>query len=442
MDLPFGGGKNTLPVMKFPRLVAFLFSGLPWLCVSGAKAENWPRFRGPNGSGLAAGVSIPAEWADADYRFRVDLPGIGHGSPVVWGDRLFLLAAGETATAKSQTWMPLCLSTQDGSVIWKHEIAEGGFKGHRFNSPASTTPAVDEKRVVFTWGTKEKLTMVAFSHSGEKLWESDLGPVNGGHGFAASPMLLGDLVILNNDQEKRAGNLLAVHADTGKVAWTVERRSERISYSVPCVFEANGRPLLMFTNWQHGFTAIDPKDGSVVAELSVFNTDTNERAISSPVVYRDLVIGTCGFTANPKHCVAVKMNEENELEEVWRVERNAPHIPSVIVVGDRCFLWDDAGIVTCVAAATGEEIWKGRVPGIEGPCMGSPVSDGARIYCADESGNVHVIAADMELRVLGKNALGDLCRSTPAFGDGALFVRTHGKLFAVSSSRQNAQLFR
>ncbi|MCB1235778.1 MAG: PQQ-binding-like beta-propeller repeat protein [Verrucomicrobiae bacterium] len=437
--------------MRLRRYPLVFFAIFPIaLLVSLARAENWPRLRGSNGAGVSTETKIPAEWNDAAFRWKIDLPGLGHGSPVVWGDRIFLLcasepaplprakgkkkgasAAGEAAPPRPQTWMPVCVSTRDGAVLWKAEFSEGFFKGHRFNSPASTTAAVDEKRVVFTWGTADKLTMIAFTHAGEKLWESDLGPVNGGHGFAASPMLLGDLVILNNDQEKQAGNLLAVDAATGKVAWTVARHSERISYSVPCVFEANGRRLLMFTNWRHGFTAVDPKDGSVVAELSVFNLETNERAISSPVVYRDLVIGTCGFTANPKHCVAVRLTAENKLEEVWRVERNAPHIPSVLVVGDRCFLWDDAGIVTCVEAATGKEIWKGRVPGVEGACFGSPVSDGEKIFCADEAGNLHVIAAGDDLKPLAKNILGELCRTTPAFGDGAMFVRTTGKLVAV-----------
>jgi outer membrane protein assembly factor BamB len=422
--------------------VSLLFSA------AAAQAENWPRFHGPNGSGVAVETKVPAVWADSNFRWRVDIPGVGHGSPVVWGEKVFVLsatgaapkqkgkkkspvAAAPAGAKEDQRWMPLCLSTKDGSVLWKAEISGDSFSGHRFNSPASTTPAVDDKRVVFTWGTAEKLTMIAFSHAGEKLWESDLGPIKGGHGFAASPMLFGDLVILNNDQEDEMGNLLAVDANTGVVKWTVKRHSQRISYSVPCVISHGGRELLVFTNWQHGFSVIDPADGSVVAEKSVFTLDTNERAISSPVVYRDLVIGTCGFTANPKHCVAMRLTADNELEEVWRVERNAPHIPSVVVVGDRCYLWDDAGIITCVEAATGKELWKGRLPGVEGPCMGSPVSDGERIFCADESGNIHVIAVGDELKPLAKNVLGDLCRTTPAFGDGALFVRTAGKLVAV-----------
>lgn len=414
-------------------------------------ADNWPRFRGPNGSGVTEGVKLPAEWSEADFRWKIDLPGIGHGSPVVWGDRLFLLAASEpparlkkrkgkngglvkpaAGSAKPQRWIPVCVSTKDGSILWKQEITDGTqkHKGHRFNSPASTTPAVDGKRVVFTWGTPEKLTMAAFSHQGEKLWQSDLGPVSGGHGFAASPVLLGDLLILNNDQEKGGGSLLALDANTGAVKWTVKRQSQRLSYSVPCIFESGGRKLLAFVNWKHGFTIIDPQDGRVVAEKSVFNTKVNERAISSPVVYKDLIIGTCGFTANPKHCVAVRL-KGNQLEEVWRIERNVPHIPSLLVVGDKAYLWDDSGIVTCVKAATGEELWKGRVPGVEGKCFGSPVSDGEKIFCSDESGNINVIAVGDELKHLATNKLGELCRTTPAFGDGAMFVRTYGKLVAV-----------
>lgn len=440
-----------LRAFRAPLAAALLASCLATL----QGGENWPRFRGPNGSGVSASVVIPAPWPAEGLRWSADLPGIGHGSPVVWGDRLFLLCAteaagkgkakgknkgkgkaaaspdGEATAPAAQRWMPLCLDTKDGSVIWKAELAGGDFSGHRFNSPASTTPAVDGNRVVFTWGTAERLTMAAFDHDGKELWVSDLGPVSGGHGFGASPLLLGDLVILNNDQENGKGNLLAVDASTGAVKWTVPRHSKRISYSVPCVVNRGGRDLLVFTNWQHGFTVVDPADGSVVSEQSVFNLETNERAISSPVAWRDLVIGTCGFTANPKHCVAMRIDEAGQLSEAWRVERNAPHIPSVLVVGDRCYLWDDAGIVTCLDAATGRELWKGRVPGVEGPCMGSPVSDGRSIFCADESGNVHAIALGDALRPLGKNALGDLCRSTPAFGDGAMFVRTFHRIVAV-----------
>ena len=433
----------------------FLLSLLPIIACSPILADedgNWPRLRGENGSGVANSATIPPVWKDESFAWKTTLPGAGNGSPVVWGDRIFLLsakpaesakpaAAAEKGTKKKkakkpatpQVWMPVCVSATDGSTLWSHEFSDGAFKGHKFNTAASSTPAVDSKRVVFTWGTAAKLTMVAFSHAGEKLWKKDLGPVNGGHGFGASPTLIGDLVVLNNDQEKGAGNLLAVNAKTGELAWTVERRSQRISYSIPCLFKSGDRELLMFTNWQHGFTAIDPKDGSVVADKSVFNTDTNERAISSPILAGNgIVIGTCGFTANPKHCVAMKLNG-TELEEIWRIERNVPHIPSPIVVGENAYLWDDAGIITCVKAATGEEFWKARLEGAEGSFFGSPVSDGKSIFCADESGNIHAIAVSTEgLKILGKNKIADECRTTPAIGKNVMFVRAGESLVAVN----------
>jgi outer membrane protein assembly factor BamB len=269
---------------------------------------------------------------------------------------------------------------------------------------------------------------VSLSHKGEVQWEKNMGPVSGGHGFGASPILYQDLVILNNDQENEKGNLFALHATNGEVAWTVPRRSKRISYSVPCVFQEK----LVFVNWQHGFTAIDPADGSVVDEKSVFNLKTNERAISSPVVVGELVIGTCGFTANPKHCVAMKMTG-GKWEEVWRIEKNVPHIPCVVASGSKelVFLWDDSGIVTCVETATGKPHWKERLPNMQGTCFGSPVTDGKHIFCADESGNIHVIAASKDFNYLAFNPLGESCKTTPAIADGKMYVRTAETLHAI-----------
>ena len=429
-------------------LLLSIFASL--FCAATIPAAEWPRFRGPNGSGIDDAAATPSKLNDDSQQWSVEIPGSGHGSPVIWGDRIFLLSAvPETSPepepaakgkgkkkgkgkpgATAYQWLTLCLDRNTGETIWEKKFDQRKFKGHRFNSAASSTPAVDSERVVFAWGTADQLTVVSLSHEGDLHWQKDLGPVVGGHGFGGSPILYGDLVVLNNDQEKENGNLFALHAKNGEVAWEVERKSQRISYSVPCVYEANGREVLVFVNWQHGFTAINPKNGAVIADKSVFNTETNERAISSPIVTRGLVIGTCGFTANPKHCVAMRLTDGEEWEEVWRIERNVPHIPSLIAVGDLAFLIDDSGIGTCVDSLTGEEKWKERIPGVEGSIFGSPVSDGKHIYFADESGNVHVIAASEEFQPVSKNPLGELCRSTPAIIDGAVILRTETRLTA------------
>ncbi|MEM7146262.1 MAG: PQQ-binding-like beta-propeller repeat protein [Verrucomicrobiota bacterium] len=409
------------------RLTAAAAIGIGLIGLAGA--GEWDRFRGPNGSGLAEGASIPAEWKKSDYKWSVDLPGVGHGSPVVWGERIFLLCGDE----EKGTRMPVCVNAADGEVIWSEEFTPGNSKRHRFNSVASTTPAVDEERVYFSWGNKEGLTLTAFSHDGELEWEAELGPVSGGHGFGASPMMYGDLLVLNNDQEgEENGFLIALDRKTGKEVWRVPRQSKRISYSTPVVYEvgAGGEEALVFTNWTHGFTAIDPESGDVLADKSVFYQDTNERAISSPIVYDDLVLGTCGFTKNPKHAIAMRLRPGGDFEEVWRIERSVPHIPSPIFVNDLVFLWDDAGIVTCVDPGTGEVKWRERVEA-KGEVYGSPVSDGEKIFCADKEGVVSVIAAGDTFEVLGQNDLGELCRSTPAIADGVLYVRTNGKLHAI-----------
>lgn len=381
---------------------------------------EWPRFRGKNGAGVVAGPDIPATWKESDYLWKKELPGIGHGSVVVAGERLFLLCA----DAKSSERTVLAVRAKDGEILWQKSYETGKFKGHRFNSAASTTPAVDNEKVYVTWGTKKELTVTALTHEGEQVWQSDLGPIKGGHGFGASPMVHGDLVVINNDQDGES-SLVALDKSSGEKRWEIPRKSVRLSYSVPVV---TGDGTLVFTNWQHGFTAVDPKSGKVLSDVSVFNLKKKERAISSPVMAGKLIIGTCGFTNEPKHAVAMKL-ENGKLEEVWRIERSVPHIPCPIVVGERVFLWEDKGIGTCLNHQTGEVIWRARIGGAT--YFGSPVSDGKKIFCVDAAGTVHCIAAANEFKELGRTELGELCRSTPAIAHGNLYLRTAKNLLAV-----------
>ena len=402
--------------------------GLFFAAVCAVQGSEWTRFRGPNGSGLGEG-SFPVEWKKSDFAWEIDLPGTGHGSPVLWEDKIFLLCGDE----ESGNRMPVCVNAKDGEVLWKVEFDPGNSKRHKFNSVASTTAAVDENQVYFTWGNKEGLTMVAFTHEGKKVWEQDLGPVSGGHGFGASPMVFGGIVVLNNDQEgAENGSLLGLDRKSGEKVWEVERHSQRISYSTPCVFKASdtGKELLVFTNWTHGFTAVDPSNGKVVSEVSAFDQEKAERAIGSPFVFGDMIMGTCGFTKYPKHAVAMRLTEKGGFEEVWRIERSIPHIPSPIYVNDLMFFWDDAGIVTCLEPESGEVIWRERVEA-KGEVYGSPVSDGKNIFAVDKEGMVSVIAASREFELLGQSELGDVCRAGPAISGGVMYVRTFGKLFAV-----------
>jgi len=399
--------------------IALLFCLTPWL-----HADHWPRFRGPNGSGVATDA-IPVKWEQQHFKWKTALPGTGHGSPIVWGDKVFVLCADENTGERTAA----AVEAQSGRVIWKLIFPAKAHKHHKQNSFASSTPAADAKSVFFSWGTPEQLTIAALSHDGELQWQSNLGPVKGGHGFGASPIVHGNLVILNNDQDGES-SLIALDKSTGAVKWKTPRQSKRLTYSTPCLYTAPGRESeLIFTNWHHGITGIDPTTGKVNWENDVFGKPAKERAIGSPIIAGNLVIGTCGFVTKLKHVVALKP-ESGKMTEAWRIEKSVPHIPTPLLLGKNLFLWNDQGVVTCVEAATGKIHWSERSIR-SGRFYGSPVAANGKIYCAESNGKIIVMSGDGKFEVLAENDLDETCHTTPAIADGRMFIRTYKHLIAI-----------
>jgi outer membrane protein assembly factor BamB len=413
------------------RCPALLVVSLLLPASAACHAQDWTRFRGPNGSGVSAATTVPVKWTEKDYNWNIALPGVGHGSPVVWKDRLFLMAE----EGKGATRVVMCVRTTDGSVLWKKTFESSSHRKHRKNSFASSTPAVDEKHVYVAWATPRKLTLMALDHDGTVKWDVDLGRVKGGHGFAASPIVYDDLVVLSNDQNGKS-SLIAVDRMSGKVRWNVPRRSERLTYSTPCVYERKGRPAeLIFTNWRHGITGVDPKTGGTNWEAGVFDQASKERAIGSPIIDGELIVGTCGFVKNPKHLVVVRPGEgakPKDVKELFRVERNVPHIPTPLAYNGRLYLWADNGVVSCYEIKTGKQLWVQR---IGGNFFGSPVCVNGRLYCVNDKGTVVVIAAADTFQLLAKNPLNEACQSTPAVANGAMFVRTESHLVSIGGKK-------
>jgi outer membrane protein assembly factor BamB len=387
-------------------------------------AQEWTRFRGPNGSGVSDAKTVPASWTESDYNWRLDLPGEGHSSPVLWGERLFL-----TSAEAGQRWV-LCIDAAAGKELWRKGYPFAAYKKHNMNSFATSTPAVDAERVYVLWQSREASALAALDHAGNELWSFDVGPFKGGHGGGVSPIVYDGMVIVGNDQEGPS-SLIAVDAATGKLRWQAERRSTRATYATPCVYQTGDRPAeLIFTDWEHGITAIDPATGEQKWELSVFGSEV-ERAIGSPLVAGDLVIGTCGFVTSKKHLVAVRPQDAPDgvkVEEVYRFEKGAPHLPTPIVVGDLLFAITEQGIATCLDVKTGEQVWQQR---IGGNFAGSPVCAGGKLYAVDDNGTVVVLAASREYQELARNELGQLSRSTPAIAGGRLYLRTVSRLFSI-----------
>ena len=390
-----------------------------------ATGENWPRFRGPNGTGIS-NSQIPVKWTSKNFQWKTHLPATGHGSPIVWGNSIFLLCADEQEGSRTAVG----INTNTGKILWAVKFAASKHKHHKQNSFASSTPAADAERVYFSWGTPDNLTLVAISHGGKLIWKKDLGAVKRGHGFGASPIIYKNLLILNNDQDGDS-SLIALDKNNGKIAWESPRKSKRLTYSTPITYTAPDRKEeLIFTNWTHGITGVNPTNGKVNWENSVFNQSSKERAIGSPITAGDLVIGSCGFVTKLKHIVALRPKGKL-MEEVWRIEKSVPHIPTPILIGKNLFLWNDQGIVTCVEAETGKIQWNERTVR-SGKFFSSPVAANGIIYCIDSNGKMIVMRGDGKFEILAENDLDQRCNSTPAIANNRMYIRTYTHLIAIA----------
>lgn len=395
-----------------------------------APAQEWTRFRGPNGSGVSAARSVPTNWGEHDYNWKIELPGVGHASPVVWERTIFLTSGDEQSGAR----IALAVDAGQGRILWSHRFEAAPYNKHKLNSFASATPAVDEQHVYFCWATPEEYLVVALRHDGQEAWRVDLGPFRAGHGFGVSPIVDGELVIVPNEQEGQSA-LVALERASGAIRWRVTRDS-KVTYSTPCLFESSGGPAqLIFTNYEHGITALDPQSGRKLWEIDVFDKSHLEMAIGSPVIAGDLVLGVCGWLGHGNEVIAVRPDMRDgtsSVKQVYRIDRGAPLCTTPVVKGGLLFLWADSGIVTCADAASGENFWRKRVGGT---FYASPVCVGDHLYNISADGQAVVLAADKEFELVARVELGEPSHSTPAVADGIMYLRTFGHL--MSLGREN-----
>ncbi len=412
-------GRRLLPIAAL--LVVF---------VSGSRlgAEQWSRFRGSSGAGIGNATTVPVKWTEKDYNWKVRLPGVGHSSPVLWGSRIFLTCADN----KTATRMILCLGTADGGIVWQRDYPSRLYRHHRDNSFASSTPAVDAQGVYVTWTTPDEVTLLALSHNGHEKWRRNLGPFKSMHGSGTSPIVFDALVILANDQRGRAF-LLAVERKTGRTRWQVERRSGLTPASTPCIYRPEaGAPELIFTSTAHGITSVDPSSGRINWEVEDVFLD---RCVGSPVFAHGLVIASYGFGNRGTRLVAVRPGSKDKNIDpklVYDITKSVPLVPTPLVKDDLLFLWADDGYVTCVHVATGEQIWRERVGG---SFYGSPVCVNDRLYCISKKGDVVVLAASDEFRLLARVPLGELSYATPAVSKGVMYIRTCSHLISLGGKK-------
>ena len=415
---------------------------------AGPAAGDWTRFRGPNGSGVSE-AAAPVRFGEKDFDWKIELPGTGHSSPVVWGEHVFVTAADEDTDRR----LLLCVNLADGTVVWEHAFELKPYKMHGDNSYASSTPAVDDKHVYVQWTTQDSFTVLAVRHDGTEAWREELGRYKTQHGGGGSPVVHGGLVVVNLDHDEPGSFVAALDRDTGDVRWKTPRGSTMFSTSTPCVFTDDaGREQLVFTTNANGFAALDPASGEVLWELpGVFP----QRVVSSPVAGPGVVVGACGqgaggvltlavrppgASASPppqegRAVVAGATSKSDEPRVAYRLTEKVAYVPTPLVYKEWLFTWSDGGTVTCHDAATGERVWQEDV---KGTFFASPICAGGNLYCVSKRGEVVVVRAADKFELLARNDLGEASHATPAVAGGRIILRTAGHLISVGGKAPQA----
>lgn len=391
--------------------------------------QEWPRFRGPDGSGLVPELPIPATFALDDARWNVKLPGKGHSSPVIWNDRIWVTCEGTERGRRSL----VCLSTADGSRVWAKDLEFEPHAQHRFNSSASSTPAADGQRVYVAWTTGRKLVATAFDHAGKRLWRRELGPSTAQHGSGASPVVIDDIVLVGNDHEGDGSALFGLDAKTGEPVWKRDRDSTRASYATPIVRRADGKVDVIFASTSHGITCLEPKTGRLLWETG---PGFRQRFVGSPAIADGVLFAAAGSGGGGKESIAVELpavGAKAEAKILYRVRRRLPYVTSPIGIGQRFFSVADGGFASCLDAKTGDEVWNER---LDGSFYASPICIGDRIYVVSRSGELFVLKAADEFELLGRVDLGEASYATPAVADGTLYLRTETRLIAVGAKKE------
>jgi outer membrane protein assembly factor BamB len=390
-------------------------------------ADDWPRFRGPNGSGLAApSPSIPVQFSASDYKWKIDLPGSGHSSPSVWGDRLFVTCS-DPASARRTL---LCINTKDGSEFWHKDFDSHTFKQHNDNSYAAATPAVDVDQVYICWIAPETYMFYAFDHKGNELWKRDLGPFKSQHMNGGSPILFEDMVILAVDQDAADKSyVIAMDRKTGEPRWQTPKRGGTAASSTPCIYQPReGNPQVILTNTADSMQSLDARTGKLVWEVPQV---MRLRSVASPIVAGDLVVANCGEGAKNRVLIAVRppVSPGRKPQIVYKITTTtSPYVPTPLYKDGRLYLWNDTGGVTCLKADSGEVIWEGQT---KADFYGSPMSVNDNLYAMSKKGEVIVVGMGDKFELLARNPLSEQTHATPAVAGGKLFLRTTSHLYCL-----------
>jgi len=386
-------------------------------------ADDWPWWCGPNRDNIGApGQTPPVRWSDTEnVVWKADVPGRGHGSPCLWGDRIFLPTADDQAEVQSL----LCFDRRTGRKRWQSELRRKGFmRLNPKNSHASATPACDGEAVFIPFMTQDAIWLSALDLEGKIIWQRRLGDFRSMHGFAASPLVYRSLVIVAADNLKNSF-LVAVHRRTGEVIWRTGRPDYRLgTYASPTVGRLAGRDQLLL----HGPMKVFSYDPATGKEL--WRCDgPSESASSTITLGGDLVFSSVGFPQRNMLCIrADGSGDVTQTHVVWSKEGKMAYVPSLLLADGLLTMVADEGDVYCFEAATGRSVWTAKLQGV---FSSSPVLAGGHVYAVNEKGVTFVFKSGPRFELVARNDLADGGFATPVICGSRIYLRTLHHLYCL-----------
>jgi outer membrane protein assembly factor BamB len=399
--------------------------------ISDARAEDWPDYRGPTGNGLYSGKGLPIEWnSTRNIAWKEPIAGLGWSSPIVLAGRVYLTTAvpGKEGT-KDQSLRAICLDAATGKRHWDTEILQQDGKKapaiHKKASHASPSPLTDGRRLYVHFGHQGTACL---DLDGNVVWrntELRYAPV---HGNGGSAILVGDRLLFAVDGSDKQF-MVALNKDTGKVAWTTDRKCtafKKFSFCTPLAITTAGKQQVVCPA-SHAVIAYEPATGD---ELWRVRTD-GYSVIPRPVFGHDLIFLSSGY--DRPTLMAIRPDGKEDVTDshvAWSTTKGAPHTPSPLLVGDELYAISDLGLASCFDARTGKVHWQKR---LEGNFSASPLYAAGRVYVQSEEGVGTVLRAGTKYEVLAENSLAERTFASYAAADGALFVRTEKHLYCIKA---------
>ena len=412
-----------------------------------AHAANWPAWRGPLGTGITEETSLPVKWSTTEnVKWRVALPERGNSTPIVWGDRIFLT---QSVGPQRTLW---CLARSDGRKLWQQDVTATltDDPTHPTNPYCSSSPVTDGERVI-VWHGSDGLH--CYDLTGKKLWSQDLGVQRHIWGYGSSPMIVGDLCILNFGPgernfliavDKRTGRTMWQHDEDigyGKVAPAPDAKAAKNaqtaatylgSWTTPVIKRIDGREQLLL-NWPGRLAAYEPATGKELWMCA----GLNPLSYTSPIYEGDTVVAMGGFNGSTIAVRAGGSGDVTASRRIWQHPRTKQRIGSGVIRDGHIFIHNDPGIAECFELATGKLVWEERLTGAgkSRQNWSSVLLSGDNCYTITQGGDCFVFKASPKFELVAANTLGEPSNSSIVPSNGELFIRTHVALWCIAAPR-------